>query len=170
MMERRSPYIIKPYTLMNYKNGTWTEANKRATRCLWKIKVTSSRATHAFLAILHRKWCSFDVMTSFRLTVRGGQVHVRPNKVKFSNQYFCIRRTCFWLRISSGFQICIVFFCDAYSCQRLQVKKWRDTFSIIKCSKNAKIYIFFNVQRVYFHLVFQHIFRFFPFFSKFRIL
>ena len=50
-----------------------------------------------------------DPMASSNLTLDGGQVKVKSNKVKSLNQYFYIKGTYFVFRIFSGFQICHLF-------------------------------------------------------------
>ena len=97
MLERRSPYIIKAYTLMNYTNGAWTEVNKRVTIGHWKVKVTCSRATHACWAILRRYWCSFDIMRSiFEIVIFAFSAHFsdsefhQDSKCAFSFVLRCI--------------------------------------------------------------------------------
>ena len=77
-----------------------------------KYKVTCMPYDACFLGHFTRRcqqWWLFDPMTLLNLTFDGSQVKVRSNKVKILNQYFCINSTCFWLGISTGFQICPQF-------------------------------------------------------------
>ena len=100
--------------LHEYEGHAW-KGQGLVTKGHYKIKVTNIPCNTSFLGHAARKyrwWQSFDPMTSYNLTFDGGQVKVRSNKVKISvgqSRYFCIKRTCFLLRISSGFQTCHYF-------------------------------------------------------------
>ena len=131
--------------------------SKKVGRSYWKKvkvrpqKVTqqsrTSRATHVFWAIF-RMTIDSDGDLPYGVIQLDLCHRVRSNKAQYSNQYFCIKSTCFWqqnfLRIPN---MSLVVFYGLWNSQKLQVRKWRHTI-FARCLYETPKLVFFNLTRV----------------------
>ena len=77
------------------------------------------------------EWQSFVPMTSSHLTFGGGQVKIRSNRVKFSNQYVYIKSKDSYPQGPQDFKYSVSFRLRCVELPEISIQKWRHTFFII---------------------------------------